>query len=48
MYSYNINMPLCVCVCVCVNPLFSNFWMPKPIFMKIGTYIMAYVPVSKA
>jgi hypothetical protein len=36
-----------VAVCVCVSPLI-NFWMPEPIFMKLGTYITAPEPISTA
>jgi hypothetical protein len=25
-----------------------NFWMPQPVFMKLGTYIMAPEPISRA
>jgi hypothetical protein len=35
------------CLCVCVYPPI-NFWMPEPIFMKLGTYITAPEPISKA
>jgi hypothetical protein len=27
---------------------FINFWMPEPIFMKLGMYIMAPEPISTA
>jgi hypothetical protein len=32
------------CLCVCVSPI--NFWMPEPIFMKLGMNGMASEPVS--
>jgi hypothetical protein len=38
-------------VCVSVNPPLPppiNFWMPQPIFMKLGMYIMATEPISEA
>jgi hypothetical protein len=31
---------LSVCVTVCIPPPI-NFWIPEPIFMKLGVYIMA-------
>jgi hypothetical protein len=36
-----------VCVCVCLSP-HINFWIPEPIFMKLGTYITAPEPISTA
>jgi hypothetical protein len=30
------HVAVCVCVCVCVYPAPINFWMPEPIYMKIG------------
>jgi hypothetical protein len=38
----------CVCACLCIPPV--NFWMPEPIFMKLGTYVYvtALNPVSTA
>jgi hypothetical protein len=33
------------CVCVSVYPPIY-FWMPEPIFMKLGTYITAPEPIS--
>jgi hypothetical protein len=36
-----------VCVCLCI-PSPINFWMPEPIFMKLGTYISAPQPISTA
>jgi hypothetical protein len=39
---------VCVCACahVCVSPV--DFWMPEPIFMKLGMYIMAPDPILTA
>jgi hypothetical protein len=31
---------------LCIPPI--NFWMPEPIFMKLGVYIMASEPTSTA
>jgi hypothetical protein len=33
-------------VCLSVVPSLLNFWMPEPIFMKLGMYIMATEPIS--
>jgi hypothetical protein len=33
--------------CLCVYPPI-NFWMPEPIFIKLGTYITATEPISTA
>jgi hypothetical protein len=33
--------------CVYVNPPI-NFWMPEPIFMKFGMYVMASQAISTA
>jgi hypothetical protein len=33
-------------VCVCIPTI--NFWMPEPIFMKLGMYIMAPEPIATA
>jgi hypothetical protein len=33
------------CLCVYESPL-NNFWMPEPIVMKLGIYIMAPEPIS--
>jgi hypothetical protein len=33
------------CLCVCESPPI-NFWMPEPIFMKVGMYVMAHEPIS--
>jgi hypothetical protein len=35
------------CLCVCVFPP-VNFWMPEPIFMKLGIYIVARESISTA
>jgi hypothetical protein len=35
-------------VCVSVNPPPINFWNPEPIYMKLGMYIMAPMPISTA
>jgi hypothetical protein len=36
-------------VCVSVSPPPTiYFWMPEPVFMKLGTYIMAPEPISTA
>jgi hypothetical protein len=34
------------CVCVYHPPI--NFWMPEPVFMKLGMYIMAREPILTA
>jgi hypothetical protein len=31
-------------VCLCIFSL--NYWMPEPVFMKLGVYIMAPSPIS--
>jgi hypothetical protein len=33
-------------MCLCIPPI--NFWIPEPIFMKLGMYIMAPEPISTA
>jgi hypothetical protein len=33
-------------VCLCVPPI--NFWMPEPIFMKLGMYVMEPESISTA
>jgi hypothetical protein len=43
LQAYEITL---LSVCVCVPPI--NFWMPEPIFMKLGTYITAPEPISAA
>jgi hypothetical protein len=36
-------------VCLCLRtPTPFNFWMPEPIFMKLGIYITAPAPISTA
>jgi hypothetical protein len=40
-----MRSPCSLCVCVFVYPSI-NFWMPEPIFMKLGMYIMAPGPNS--
>jgi hypothetical protein len=35
--------PCCLCVCI-ASPI--NFWMPEPIFMKLGMYIIVLEPIS--
>jgi hypothetical protein len=35
------------CLCVCES-LPINFWMPEPVFIKLGMYIMAPEPISTA
>jgi hypothetical protein len=37
---------VCVSVCLCIPP--THFWMPEPILIKLGMYIMAPEPISKA
>jgi hypothetical protein len=37
---------LSVCVCTCIPP--PNFWIPEPIFMKLGMCTMATEPISVA
>jgi hypothetical protein len=32
-------------MCVCESPPI-NFWVPEPIFMKLGMYIMEPEPIS--
>jgi hypothetical protein len=34
------------CLCLYIPPI--NFWMPEPIFMKLGMYIMTPEPISTA
>jgi hypothetical protein len=34
-------------VCLWI-PLPINFWMPEPVFMKLGTHIMAPEPIPAA
>jgi hypothetical protein len=29
-----MRSPCCLCVCMCIPP--NNFWMPEPIFIKLG------------
>jgi hypothetical protein len=31
-----------------ISQITINFWMPKPIFMKVGIYIMVPDPISTA
>jgi hypothetical protein len=33
-------------VCLCIPHI--KFWMPEPVIMKLGTYIMASEPISTA
>jgi hypothetical protein len=40
--------PQCVCVLMCVPPPPINFWMPEPVLMKLGVYIMAPESISTA
>jgi hypothetical protein len=40
-----MRSPCCLCLCI---PPFQLFWMAKPIFMKLGLYIMAPEPNSTA
>jgi hypothetical protein len=40
-----MRSPCCLCVCV---PPPNNFWMPYPIFIKLGKHIMAPEPISMA
>jgi hypothetical protein len=35
-------------VCVSVSPTPINSWMPEPVFMKLGMYIMEPEPISTA
>jgi hypothetical protein len=48
-YLEKIKVGLCDlhAVYVSVYPLI-NFWMPQPIFMKLGIYIMTSEPISVA
>jgi hypothetical protein len=41
-----VSVSTCLCVCLSVYPSPINFWMPEPIFMKLGMYIMAPEPIS--
>jgi hypothetical protein len=34
--------------CLCIPPPPINFWMPEPIFMKLGVYIMTPEPILTA
>jgi hypothetical protein len=37
------------CQCICVSPSIIKFWMPEPIFLKIGMYdVIAPEPISIA
>jgi hypothetical protein len=38
--------PCCLCVCVSAPPI--TFWMPEPIFTKLGMYAMVREPISTA
>jgi hypothetical protein len=40
-----MRSPCCLWVCEYPPPPI-NFWMPEPIFMKLGMYIMASEPIS--
>jgi hypothetical protein len=42
------KMKVPCCLCVCVSPLPVNFWMPEPIFMKLGMYMMTREAIRKA
>jgi hypothetical protein len=41
------HVAVCVCLYVSLYP-HIDFWTPKPIFMKLGTYITAPEPISTA
>jgi hypothetical protein len=43
-WAYEIS--LLSVLCVCVSP--PNSWIPEPILMKLGLYIMAPEPISTA
>jgi hypothetical protein len=42
-----MEVGLCDLHAVCISPA-ANFRIPEPIFMKLGTYIMAAEPISTA
>jgi hypothetical protein len=37
---------VCVSVCLCIAPI--NFWIPEPVFKKLGMLIMVPEPISAA
>jgi hypothetical protein len=43
-----LSFYLYVCVYMCLCVFLINVWLPEPIFMKLGMYIMEHKPISMA